>query len=421
MQKPTLHPKAPYDGFEPRTICGTCRRPQVVCYCRFVHPVATRTRVLILQHPRERDVPINTARIAQLCLPEAKIQVGVQFPALPELSDPDRPAVLLYPAKDATDILANPPTGPVTLVVVDGTWAHARSIVARNPHLAALPRYAFQAPTPSDYRIRREPHEAYMSTIEALVEVLGALEGDSARFRPMLEPFRAMVDMQIAYIKSHANSRQHGGKKKARLGIVAPHEFRTPYLMRERKAHLVCVTAEANAWPYGAKEHGKHELVQWCATRISTGATFDACIAPRRPLCPSTPAHMEISVHEVASGLTLSEFFERWRAFQCDTDILCFWGPYARSLYLDAAEGAPPEAGLVAMAPSPHPQPGGNDIGEPAKLDLRQICRTKLGHGGTMDATCDVLRAPPLSKHARGRAGARLATLVAIARALTGT
>jgi DTW domain-containing protein len=378
-----------------------CRRPKVVCYCRFVSPIRTQTRVLILQHPRERDMPINTARIASLCLPDAHVHVGVRVPDLPMLRDPAFPAVLLYPGKDATDILTCPPKGPVTLVAVDGTWAHARSMVSRNPQLAALPRYAFAAPNPSEYRIRREPNEAYMSTIEALAEVLSVLEGDRARFLPMLAPFRAMVDMQVAYMQEHRHRRHHGGKRRERLGDVEAHAFRTPYLMRERKADLVCITAEANAWPYGNKEHGKHELVQWCATRVRTGETFDALVAPRRALCEATPVHMNVAGHEVLNGLTLHAFFEHWRAYVKPSDVLCFWGPYARSLYLDALE-VPAE-------------------GDHAQLDLRQITRTKLGTGGTMEATCEALSAPTPEVRARGRAGERLAALVAIARALTGS
>src|SRR5262249_8118737 len=152
----------------------------------------TRTRVVILQHPRERDVAIGTARMASLCLPEASLHVGVRWdehPALGSvLGDPARPPILLYPGEGARDILAEPPAGPVTLVVVDGPWSQAKTVVRDNPVLARLPRYAFTAPEPTQYRIRREPRREYVSTIEALMHVLGALEGDAARFRALLDP-----------------------------------------------------------------------------------------------------------------------------------------------------------------------------------------------------------------------------------------
>jgi len=68
---------------------------------------------------------------------------------------------------------AIPPPGPVTLVVVDGTWSQARNVVRDNPVLQALPRYAFATPEPSSTGIRREPRAENVSTIEALMHVLG--------------------------------------------------------------------------------------------------------------------------------------------------------------------------------------------------------------------------------------------------------
>src|SRR6185437_3459769 len=181
-------------------------RPEVVCYCRHIQPLQTRTRVVLLQHPRERDVPISTAHMASLCLPDAELHVGVHWrgsAALSRaLSDPARPAALLYPGPGAIDVVKSPPPSPVTLVVVDGTWSQTRKLVRENPEIAALPRYAFTPPAPSEYRIRKEPHETYVSTIEALVHVLGALEGEPERYRALLLPFRAMVEVQLAYATS---------------------------------------------------------------------------------------------------------------------------------------------------------------------------------------------------------------------------
>src|SRR6185436_16641459 len=160
------------------------------------------------------------------------------------LSDATRPAALLYPGPGAIDVVANPPPTSVTLVVVDGTWSQTRKVVRENPELARLPRYAFSPPSPSEYRIRREPDLHCVSTIEALVHVLMALEEDGERFRALLAPFRAMVDMQIEH-----RERLHGGRtrhKKTR----APRRPDVPACLRERPGDLVCVVGEANAWPY---------------------------------------------------------------------------------------------------------------------------------------------------------------------------
>src|SRR3954470_5668254 len=197
----SVHRFAP-EPRQPRSVCARCRRPQTVCYCAALPRLETTTKIVILQHPRERDMPIGTARMASLCLPAAELHVGVRWSESPALAralgDPARPPILLYPGPGARDILREPPPGPATLVVVDGTWSQAKTVVRDTPVLQALPRYAFATPEPSQYRIRREPRAEYVSTIEALMHVLGVLEGDPPRFRSLLDPLNAMVDSQLA-------------------------------------------------------------------------------------------------------------------------------------------------------------------------------------------------------------------------------
>jgi len=161
------------------------------------------TKVVLLQHPRERDVPIGTARMASLCLCNAELHVGLHWSGsrvlARALSNPERPAVLLYPGAKAMDVVATPPRVPVTLIVVDGTWSNTKKVLRENPELAALARYALAPTSPSEYRIRSEPKAGYVSTIEAVAQVLAAWEPDGERFQALLRPFRAMVEGQIAF------------------------------------------------------------------------------------------------------------------------------------------------------------------------------------------------------------------------------
>jgi DTW domain-containing protein len=169
--------------------------------------IETRSRVVLLQHPRERDMPLGTARMASLCLTNSELHVGNVWhrsSALEHaLSDPERPPMLLYPSPDARDVDQDPPPGPITLIVVDGTWSNSGKMVRRDPTLSVLPRLGFRPARPSEYRIRREPRHDYVSTVEALVHVLGVLEGDPARFEPMLAPFRHMIQVQVSHIEAH--------------------------------------------------------------------------------------------------------------------------------------------------------------------------------------------------------------------------
>ncbi|MBI5486196.1 MAG: DTW domain-containing protein [Deltaproteobacteria bacterium] len=195
--------RSPVVAREPRAECLRCGRPAVVCWCRWVTPLDTRTRVVILQHPRERSMPIGTARMAHHGLVRSTLHVGTDFDRDPgvqaALHDPAAPAVLLYPGPQARPLETEPPPGPVTLVVIDGTWSQARWLLRHNPSLQELPRFALTSPPPSDYRIRPEPQLDFVCTIEALFHSLRLLEPDSLDLRPLLAPFRAMVDMQLEF------------------------------------------------------------------------------------------------------------------------------------------------------------------------------------------------------------------------------
>ncbi|MDQ3366629.1 MAG: DTW domain-containing protein, partial [Myxococcota bacterium] len=296
-----------------------------MCYCALLPRLETTTRIVILQHRRERDMPIGTARMASLCLPRAELHVGVDWshsaPLARALADPARPPILLYPGPDARDILVDPPAGPVTLVVVDGTWAQARAVVRDNPVLRALPRYAFTAPEPSRYRIRREPRAEYCSTIEALMHVLGVLEGTPEVFRALLAPFEAMIDAQLACEASAPAQRLRRPRPPR---VVRPN---LPAAIAERWEDLVCVVGEANAWPYQAGVRtAAAELVHWLAVRPADGAVFDMIARPAGAIAASTLVHSELTEAQLRAGVTPAELVAQFARFRRPTDLLCAWG-----------------------------------------------------------------------------------------------
>jgi DTW domain-containing protein YfiP len=378
---------------EPRVVCPACRRPASVCYCRHVTEVPTNTRVVVLQHPRERDMPIGTARMATLCLPNAELHEGVRWDAARLdriLTDGTRTPILLYPGPGAIDVMQSPPSGPVTLVVVDGTWSQAKKLVRENPALQALPRYAFAPPTPSEYRIRKEPADTYVSTIEALVHVLGALEGDPVRFQALLVPFRAMIDAQIACERTlHGAGARHFKKASwVRRPRVHP-------LLRAPDAEIVCVAGEANAWPYCGREAGgvyEDELVHWVGCRLSTGEMFERVVAPAHSLAPRTGSYVELSEARVRAGVTRSELHRDWQGFVRDTDVVCFWGHYAAGLFVSQGGELPAN-----------------------RLDMRGASRdhakTKVG---TLEEHVERLALAIPPPRADGRAGRRLAQVTAV-------
>jgi DTW domain-containing protein len=389
-----------------REVCQRCRRPVVACYCAHITPIETKTRVVVLQHPRERDVPIGTARMASLCLPNSELHVGVDWsdskPLARALSDASRPPILLYPGEGARDVVRDPPPGPVTLVVVDGTWWNTRTLVRDNPVLHALPRYAFVPPRPSEYRIRAEPSLSCVATIEALVHALTALEGDgedTTRFERLLDPFRAMVDFQLSCQSRFNNARSRHTKRSAKPRVRrVPEELLGTGIGAGREP--LCVVAEANAWPYERRAGteatqdpmGEDELVFWAAHRPTTAETFTMIVKPRKALAPWTAVHTGIDEATLACGASEAELREAWSRFVRATDVVCTWGEYDAALFARAGGALPA-----------------------TRLDLRRVARdVSRGPIGTLGAYASRF-SPEGSPLARGRAGHKLDALARIA------
>ncbi len=370
---------------DPRPSCPRCRRPLTVCWCQDLPILQTRTHVLFLQHPRESRVAIGTARMAHLCLPNSELHIGLDFGrnavVARALSDPERPAALLFPAPDAPDILLNPPDGPLTLVVVDGTWSQARKLVRYNPFLAALPRYAFQPPATSIYQIRREPHEDCVSTIEALVFVLGALEGDPTLALAMLDPFRKMIAFQV----ERAETTQQPRSRIRCRPLAEPPPV--PAWMT-RRDDLVLISGEANAWPRQPPPPFPDELIHWVAVRPATGEFFEAVVAPRNALSPTTPIYTELPAKDLLAGESWEGFLARWHAFLRPSDVLGSWGTHFSGL-LERGGGQLPVT----------------------RVDFREVARKVLNcRFGNLEAWRVTLSGQP-EPMGRGRAGLRLGML----------
>jgi hypothetical protein len=270
------------------------------------------------------------------------------------------------------------------LIVLDGTWANARKLLTANPALAALPRVSFQPQRPSDYGIRRQPAPFCVSTIEALAEVLAVLEPDGGPFERLLDPFRAMVERQLWFereVHAHRHHHRPGPTLRARVGARLEAEW----------SRWLCVQGEANAWPRRDPDRQEPETIHWVAHRPSTGETFEAVVAPRRPLAPSTPAHVGLSSEALLAGESEGSWRARWKDFLRPDDRLVTWGNFYRSLA--AAEGLPLPA---------------------AALDLRvEASRALRRRLGTVEECVAVLESVPASLGLPGRGGRRLEALVA--------
>jgi DTW domain-containing protein len=373
-----------------REVCLQCRRPRRACWCPHLAHVESRTRTCFLQHPREGKTAIGTARMAHLSLPNSELHQGVCFEDHPRVRElASRPGTaLLFPGEGAIDAATLRERPPEAVIVIDGTWSQAGKVVKANPFLQALPRLSFTPARPSNYRIRREPQDHFVSTIEAVVYLLSALEGDGARYQPILRAFDEMVDLQIAEREKRTGPPRRREKKSAR-----PRVDLTVEALRARPREVVALYAEANGWAIGSPEvEGDSELVQLVAQRPATGELFEALIRPRRKLGPSVSQHLELPAQLLLEGEEVGAALARFERFVRPGDLFCGWGPYAVDLL--RAEGAP----------------------EREFADLRLSCARRLRRrpGGAEQAVRLLGGASLPASVGRGRAGRRLACLVTL-------
>ena len=186
-------------------VCARCTKPLPICICDRVEPVQTQLRIVMLQHPQEDDEVLGTAKLVELTLPNAQTRGGLSWGSLDHAlgtkdADKDRWAVLAA-AKLQVEIPDEAKDQPVVvidrkgrvrdldrhglegIIVLDGTWSQAKTLWWRNAWLLRLPRIVLTPREPSMYgRMRKEPRRDYVSTLEAIADVLPALgEPEAAR------------------------------------------------------------------------------------------------------------------------------------------------------------------------------------------------------------------------------------------------
>ena len=89
--------------------CAACGKPRAACICDRVERQDTTLQVVILQHPREDDALLGTARLVTLTLPRARLRVGLSWPSLEQAvempgADPARWAVLAAARPDRKSV-----------------------------------------------------------------------------------------------------------------------------------------------------------------------------------------------------------------------------------------------------------------------------------------------------------------------------
>lgn len=368
-----------------RERCYTCYRPVSACFCHAIPEIDNRTQILILQHVKERFHAFNTARIVKAALKRCDLLVD-QTTNLATTSLPLYPdAGVLYPGPGAVPLERLPADrAPSQLVILDGTWHHAKTLMREIPALQKLPRYCLTPESPSGYQIRRPPSDTALSTLEAVVAALEALEPETSKIRELLTAFQQMVNDQLRHPKRSARIRNRGPLPRPSVNIPA-------VLLREPE-NVVVAYGETFFGGVG-QSRSDRVLVYWVAQRLFSDESFEAAIRPSKELDSDFLSHLELEPRQFQQALSAREFRDKWARFVKPHETLCVFN--ART----AAELNKLNADLLPVVSL-------------KSVNLHRTCRS-------LDEILEKLHLPAAPVVLKGRAGKRLANARAYARYLS--
>jgi DTW domain-containing protein YfiP len=368
-----------------RSTCYHCFRPSEFCLCGEIQRVDNRTPVIIVQHPRERTHPFNTAKLAALGLAQVELwvdHVGClrrDSTALGSLAG----AALLYPHPSARDVTTLPADErPSKLVVIDGTWHHARTLYRDIPRLRELPHVTLPSGLVSGFQIRKQPAAYCLSTIEAIAFALHGLEPATPGLDTLLSSFRSMQERQLSVARV-AHGRQRKRTRPATSRAL-------PRALVEDYAHLVVAYAE----PCFERGRSRARPLRCCAAeRPATGERFFRLIETDT-LHERELDELGLEPKALAQSVPLERFRSEWSAFLRSEDVIATWNTNALGALNEAAGRA---ARGVALKSAYHV------LGrEPGSLE--EIVRREAGSS----AACAEIEVRASASGA-GRAGRRLA------------
>jgi len=210
----------PVEIKNPRIKCYQCMRPSSTCICKHIRPFQTKTRFIILMHPKEYKKEKNgTGHMTKLQLENSEIIVGVDFTHNKRVNEiltkENSGSFLLYPGKDNFNLslrksseidsfMGNNPH----IFLLDGTWPCARKMLKLSKNLQKLKRVSFDNKIKSKFIIKQQPESLCLSTIESVYTVLNLLkEGnlEQCETKGFLIPFEKMIEYQLESILNPNN------------------------------------------------------------------------------------------------------------------------------------------------------------------------------------------------------------------------
>lgn len=211
-----FEPGAAAENFRPRNRrreaprCGTCGLHLSLCVCDSLPRFALPFRIVLVQHGVEVDRPTNTGRLLLRMLSNSVLVLygrrGVPLDASP-LENPAFEHRALFPRADAPVLTGedfHPLNGrPLSLAIVDGTWAQASHMMRRIPGLRRMPCVQLPPGPPGIWTIRRPRRPDQLCTLEAGIRAV-AIAGFTAEAAAMQRALE-VVHERLCRMRAGAN------------------------------------------------------------------------------------------------------------------------------------------------------------------------------------------------------------------------
>lgn len=193
-----------------RDTCYTCYRPKSSCMCQYINPIETKTKFIILMHPKEYKKTKNgTGHFTHKSLKNSELHIGIDFTKHERinsiLSNKNNACFILYPGEDSIKLNEEPINTDknIVLFIIDSTWPCSKKILRVSKNLQNLGKVSFQSDKESNFKIKTQPDSYCLSTIEStqyIIELLNKHElenVDNKSLNEFTKPFEQMVKYQV--------------------------------------------------------------------------------------------------------------------------------------------------------------------------------------------------------------------------------
>jgi tRNA-uridine aminocarboxypropyltransferase len=209
-----------------REKCYECYRPTSSCMCKYFEHIETKTKFVVLMHPKEfKKVKNNTGHFTHKSLNNSELFIGIDFSNHRRINEiiATHESYILFPSQNALDLSNSKPSPSeksIAIFLIDSTWACTKKMFTLSKNLQRLKHMSFSTSRTSQYEIKIQPQSNYLSTMESTLIVLELLkewsiEDISQReLDGFLSPFQEMISYQKELI---ANPKSHAVRFKKRL------------------------------------------------------------------------------------------------------------------------------------------------------------------------------------------------------------